>query len=102
MLYWSAPKIVAGTVTVTGSVHEDHHGGVPDDLPATTGRVRRIRVESRELTEVSPGSGGWVPAGRSASYRDAGTSPTWFDDAAGDTARRRAETGVLVDLEVDD
>lgn len=81
VLYWSASEIVAGAVTVTGSVHEDHHGG------AHRGLARFWRV------------GACRP---SASYRDVGTSPTWFDDAAGDTARRRAETGVLVDLEVDD
>jgi hypothetical protein len=42
---------VAGAVTVTGTVQEDHHAGVPEDFPATTSRVRRIRVESRDFTE---------------------------------------------------
>lgn len=103
VLYWSAPEAVAGAATVTGAVHEDHHGYVPDDFPTTTGRVRRIRVERREFIQDAPRSQGWVHAGPSAAYRDVSTSPTWFDDPIpmGDTVRRQSETGVLVDLEVD-
>jgi hypothetical protein len=100
VLYWSAPEVVAGAVSVTGAVHEDHHAGVPGDFPATTGRVRRIRVESRDFREDPPHSREWVYAGPSASYRDVSTSPTWFADLTGDAVRRRSETGVLVDLEV--
>jgi hypothetical protein len=100
VLYWSAPEELAGAVTATGTVHEDHHAGVPEDFPATTGRVRRIRVESRDFTEERWRE--WVYAGPSASYRDVSTSPTRFDDLTGDAVRRRSETGVLVDLEVGD
>jgi hypothetical protein len=102
VLYWSAPEVVAGAVTVTGAVQEDHHAGVPEDFPVTSGTVRRIRVESRYFREDPPRSRTWVYAGPSASYRDVSTSPTWFDDLIGDAVRRRSETGVLVDLEVDD
>jgi hypothetical protein len=83
-------------------VHEDHHAGVPEDFPATTGRVRRIRVESRNVREDPPHSREWVYAGPSVSYRDVSTSPKWFGDLTGDAVRRRSETGVLVDLEVGD
>ena len=102
VLYWSAPEEVAGAVTVTGTVYEDHHAGVPEDFPANTGRVRRIRVESRDFTEDRPRSREWVYAGPSASYRDVSRSPTRFDDLTGDAVGRRSETGVLVDLEVGD
>lgn len=104
VLYWSAPEELVGAVTAIGTVHEDHHAGVPEDFPATMGRVRRIRVESRDFTEVLPRSREWVCAGPSASYRDVSTSPTRFDDltATGDAVRRRSETGLLVDLEVSD
>ena len=54
VLYWSAPEVVAGAVTVTGTVQEDHHAGVPEDFPATTGRVRRIRGESLDFREDPP------------------------------------------------
>jgi hypothetical protein len=33
VLYWSAPEELAGAVTATGTVHEDHHTGVPEDFP---------------------------------------------------------------------
>jgi len=104
VLYWSAPEELVGAVTVTGTVQEDHHAGVPEDFPATTGRVRRIRVESRYFTEDPPRSREWVYAGPCASYRDVSTSPTRFDDltVTRDGVRRRSETGVLVDLEVGD
>jgi hypothetical protein len=104
VLYWSTPEVVAGAVSVTGAVQEDHHAGIPEDFPVTTGRVRRIRVESRDFREDPPRSRVWVYAGPSASYREVSTSPTWFDDltVTGDAVRRRSETGVLVDLEVDD
>jgi hypothetical protein len=102
VLYWSAPEEVAGAVAVTGSVYEDHHAGVPEDFPATTGRVRRIRVESRDFTEDPPRSQTWVYAGPSASYREVSTSPTRFDDLTGNAVHSRSETGVLVELEVGD
>jgi hypothetical protein len=102
VLYWSAPEELAGAVTATGIVQEDHHAGVPEDFPATTGRVRRIRVESRDFREDRPRSREWVYAGPSASYRDVSRSPTRFDYLTGDAVRRRSETGVLVDLEVGD
>jgi hypothetical protein len=102
MLYWSAPEEVVGAVTVTGSVQEDHHAGVPEDFPATTGRVQRMRVESRYFREDPPRSRECVYAGPSASYRDVSTSPTRFDDLTADAVRRRSEIGVPVDLEVDE
>jgi hypothetical protein len=102
VLFWSAPEVVAGAVTVTGTVREDHHAGVPEEFPVTAGRVRRIRVESRDFTEDPSRSRGWVYAGPGASYRDVSTSPKWFGDLTGDAVRRRSETGVLVDLEVGD
>jgi len=102
ILYWSAADAIAGMVTLTGGVHEDHHADVPEDFPITTGVVRRIRVETRDYREDPPGSRGWVYANSIATYRDVSVSPKWFADVPGEAGRTRAETGVLVELEVDD
>jgi hypothetical protein len=75
---------------------------VPEDFPATAGTVRRIRVETRDFKEDPPGSGGWVPADAGARYRDVSVSPQWFVGMPSTAGRARVETGVLVDLEVDD
>jgi len=102
VLYWSAAGAVAGAVILTGGVHEDHHAGVPEDFPVTTGMVRRIRVETRDYREDPAQSRTWVKAHSRATYRDVSMSPTWFADVPGDAGQTRAETGVLVDLEVND
>jgi hypothetical protein len=64
--------------------------------------VRRIRVETRDYREDPPGSRGWVYAHSIATCRDVSGLPKWFADVPGDAGRTRAETGVLVELEVDD
>lgn len=42
--YWRAPIRVERDARVRGIFFEEHHGGVPDDLAATRGTVRRIRA----------------------------------------------------------
>lgn len=78
------PSAGAGAV-VRGSLREEHHGGVPEDVRPVEGVVRRLRVvrqqhrrRGREWSPVAgavelhdvaemPGSfGGWAPEGREA------------------------------------
>ena len=102
VLFCSAAEAMVGAVTLTGGVHEDHHADVPEDFPATPGTVRRIRVETRDFTEDPPRSGAWIPADAGARYRDVSVSPKWFVDMSNTAEPAGVETGVLVDLEVDD
>jgi hypothetical protein len=43
-----------------GRLHEEHHGGEPSGLVPTTGTVRRIRVNDRDLERI-PESFGHAP-----------------------------------------
>lgn len=100
-LYWSAPSPVDGTVTVRGSVYEDHHGDVPDDFPDTSGIIRRLRVQTRPFEQDAQSPGIRVPAAVPPTYRDVDTSPKWFNTTHVDIHEDAdLETGVLVDLDV--
>ena len=101
-LYWAAPLPTRGRLRVTGGVREGSTETVPADFPRTPGTVRRIRVESRRFREVRPGSRCWVYADSTASYRDVDTTPAAFAPPAFHGHHRVGETGVLVDVDVDD
>jgi hypothetical protein len=54
VLYWDAPEPVEGVVEIAGSVSSSIIDA-PDGFPATTGVVRRVRMEWREFVYESRG-----------------------------------------------
>lgn len=86
--------------SVRGVLMEEHHGGVPDDLPRSHGLVRRIRLVTREYRNV--GGVTWGPASPAAEYRELTSTPAGFDaDIEPEGSLRRLQIGLLVDLEID-
>jgi hypothetical protein len=71
--------------------YEDHHGGVPEDVPPARGLVRRIRVVRVNHRDGQPVRG-------SAEARDVTTVPDVFAPDSG--SDHRSEVGLLLDLDV--
>lgn len=83
-----------------GVLMEEHHGGVPGDLPASHGVVRRIRLVTQEYRNV--GGATWESASTTAEYRELTSTPAGFDpDLEPEGSLRRMQIGLLVDLEID-
>jgi hypothetical protein len=75
-----------------------HGGTLPDDLPAVTGRVERIRLVSHEIAPDpdEPRALHYVVASRT--LRDVRESPRWFH--LGPVVPGRQDTGLVIDLAV--
>ena len=99
-LFWAAPRPVHGQVHLTGTIREDHHVDLPTGHPRTAGTVRRIRVVTRDHRQAD--SGTWVPTSDPPRYRDVSTCPRRFSWPDHDTPVLALQTGVLVDLDVED
>ncbi|MFC7446893.1 hypothetical protein [Rhodococcus daqingensis] len=100
---WNSPRPAIGRVEVTGRL-------IGDLGYATEGRVRgrvtRVRLETRTFrTEPGPPPS-WTEVPGASRLHDLERSPRWFNDGgmfadeSASTAER--ETGVLVDLDLDD
>lgn len=98
--WWEPREPVAGRREVRGVLLAEHHDRVPTDLPATAGRVRRVRVQERSYARVDGGTS-WVWADARPRYRDVGSSPRWFRGVDHRSPGPLwVESGALVDLEV--
>jgi hypothetical protein len=87
---WSGAERVGTRVEVRGLLAQEHHGGVPDDLPATRGVVRRIRVITR------PYGASGEPLAAPAELREVARSPRTWNRSEG--APTWVEDGMLVEL----
>lgn len=90
------------TVTLTGTLAEDHHAGVPRTVAKTTGTVRRVWLVSVHMRHQAPRT--WSLVAGSAELTEVSRSPKWFQhsypDAPEDGAIGRSQLGILVELEV--
>lgn len=103
---WYAPSPEQGAVTVRGYFTEDHHDGVPSDVPETVGKVMRMHVAyklSAPLPSRTPDAGRddgmtrLVPVESSLQATERPPAAEALRVAAG---ARWSYTGWLVDLEV--
>lgn len=93
---------MAGAVALAAFVREDHHGAIPEAVPATGGVVCEVWVEERRFVERPPGSRTWYLAPEPPRYRAVAASPKWFGspaDPAGGSGHV-GETGVLVTIDI--
>jgi Family of unknown function (DUF6578) len=89
-----------GRLRVRGLLKEDHHGAIPGEIPRTHGTVRQIQVVTRPYVRV--GTRSWFPRGDEVELRDVARSPERFDTAEVQPGLQMSETGLLVELDVDD
>jgi hypothetical protein len=89
-------------VTLTGTLAEDHHAGIPRTVPKTTGTVCRVRLVSVRMRCTAPRS--WSLVTGSAELTEVTRSPKCFQhdypEAPRNGAIGRSQLGVLVELEV--
>ncbi len=101
--YWRAPRSTRGRTRVRGLLLEDHHIDVPDDMPATYGTVRQVRVVTQTHELRQGGDQGWFPVPGTVRTREVTTSPaSFFDGDLDGNEPLPIETGILVDLAVHD
>jgi hypothetical protein len=93
---WAGPR-PSGEVLVTGAFAEDHHGGVPDDLPSTRGTVRRIRLLARRYRRS--GEGNPCVLSREVETTDV-TGVSGMLPGGPPAENASLVTGILVDLDV--
>ncbi len=80
-----------------GLLVEEHHGGVPEGLAPTRGRVRRIRLV-RFGYERHAEDHAWHPRAGDAALQDMATAEKW----PAEQVQGRCFAGFLVDLDVED
>lgn len=96
-MHWEPlEQVAAGPLQVSGWVLQEHHGGVPDDLPVSRAEVLEVHVENRDYVPESPGSRTWTIADSPPRYRSVERSPKWFTQTERTTDRQEHETGVVV------
>jgi hypothetical protein len=93
-------NVMDGRVTGRGLLCEEHHGGVPESVPPTGGRVERIQMVTRPFART--GATAWTPTTEEVALRDVLRSPGAFNDEETLPDRRQIQTGVLVLLVVED
>lgn len=92
-----APDPLPEEVTLTGALHEDSHGDIPEDCPETAGRVTAAWEVSWEYQQREDGA---HPVEGTARFESIGHAPTRLPDRARSRGERRLATSVLVHLEV--
>ena len=95
--YWDAPALVEGPVAVRGLLITDHHGGLPEDVPHTRGRVSRLWLVS-ELLVLSEGRFELVEGAEQLSPIDCAPRGIRYLDQSAERQRRTG--GVAMDLMV--
>lgn len=98
---WHHHSPAAGLTHVTGFLTPDFHRSVPGQPGVVTGKVRRLQLVERQV-EITQNMHGYAPG--TERLRDLGTSPDrywpgWFHFAEHGQIE---ESGVLVDLDLDD
>jgi len=100
MAVWSAPdEDMRTSIRQRHLLTADWHGGVPEELPASSGVVRRIRL----VTQPYESTDGieWVPAPIEPELSDLDRSPSQFRfHRPPETRLAPNETGLVVDLDV--
>jgi hypothetical protein len=83
-----------------GVLYEDHHGDLPDELPATAGVVERIFVVAQDY---SLGEESWMPVPGTIEMRAVEAAPKRLADIPPENAARATlETRFLIHLDVSD
>ncbi|WP_137872822.1 DUF6578 domain-containing protein [Rhodococcus sp. Q] len=97
---WWSPRPVAGPVELDGSFVVDLADG-RDDPPSVRGRVRRVRVVRQRLERTATGTRA-VPGTEWFTAVTATPRRFWSDWSAATDGEPWVDTGVLVDLDLDD
>lgn len=96
LVAWVRPTQPPGVVDLSGTLIEDHHGLVPEEVPCTHGRVTRIRVASVAHTRADAEL--W-PVPGSERLRDISSfADRTLQAASPSETPDRQETDLLVDL----
>jgi len=82
-----------------GLISEEHHGGIPDAVPPTRGRVRRIQLVTTLYVRAADRT--WTPKPGEDELHDLTHSPAQFTELDTTPELRTSQTGLLVLLEVD-
>jgi len=92
-----SPSAVA--FPLRGVLHQEHHGGLPENFPQSTGIVERVSILARTYTLT--GEREWTPVADSTVLREVSASPTAFRRALLEgTEPRTLEDGLLVHLRI--
>ncbi|MHA7303954.1 hypothetical protein ACX80E_01715 [Arthrobacter sp. TMN-49] len=99
VLYWDAPAVTEGPVTLTGVVAADDYGTSPEGFPEVAGVVESMALVSVLLIREHAGSVNWIPApGTRESFRPVGSYPPHAAAPAGRTSPHTEVSGVVVAL----
>jgi hypothetical protein len=82
---------------VRGTLTEDHHGVVPDEVRPVEGVVRRLRVVRQRKRRHDRS---WTPVAGAVELRDVRTMPDAFESFDPEARESWTELGALADLEV--
>ena len=93
VLYWDAPAVTEGPVTLTGIIDATDYGTVPDGFPEVSGVVDSMELASLPYFNADGGGVTWAPApGHEQQFRPISQYPGYVPEPA--------ETGVSPHMHV--
>jgi hypothetical protein len=88
----------SSALPVSGVLHEEHHGGLPEGMPTTRGIVEQIFVTTQTYAVQDRT---WKPIPKAIEASPVDRTPTTFQRETSSGPVRKAEDGLLVFLRVD-
>lgn len=100
-LYWDAPTVTEGPVTLTGIIDATDYGKVPEGFPEVTGVVVAMELSALLYENVDGGGVNWDPApGREQRFRPISHYPDYVPGAGTEPSPHLVTTGVVLHLEI--
>jgi Family of unknown function (DUF6578) len=94
--WWPGDRPNSERLALRGLLREEHHGGVPHDMPTVRGRVQRIRLVGEPCRRVRANE--WEPTSGTWELEVIPRSPNRFRHGQAQRDVVLNETGLLVDL----
>lgn len=99
-VYWSAPRVVSGPISVTGILRSEGDGAAPLDFPRVRGTITSLAEASLQYgAEDGSGISGMPTPGRQQAFRPVGSYPPHFHDSDLRRSPQMKLTGYVADVD---
>lgn len=100
VLYWDAPTMTEGSVTLTGIIDATDYGAAPEGFPEVNGVVDSMELSSLLYSNEDGGGVNWAPTpGHDQQFRPVSTYPGYVPESGNTTSPHWETTGVVVHLD---
>ena len=100
-LYWDAPSVTEGPVTLTGIIDATDYGKAPEGFPEVSGVVVSMELSAILYENADGGGVNWTPVpGHEQQFRPISHYPDYVPDAGTESSPHLVTTGVVLHLEI--